>query len=100
MLEAIAGNIAWQVEITKKHLYILPEDIKAINKKGSIIGANALVTSGTIVPENSLVLGVPAKVVKQDVQFEQQAIKNAETYIQIRKNYLENIYPRYNVHKK
>lgn len=31
---------------------------------GSIVGAGALVTANTIVPPNSLVLGMPAKVVK------------------------------------
>ncbi len=32
---------------------------------GSIVGAGALVTKNTVVPEGSLVLGSPAKVVKQ-----------------------------------
>jgi carbonic anhydrase/acetyltransferase-like protein (isoleucine patch superfamily) len=36
----------------------------AVIGSGSIIGANALVPSGMIVPPNSLVLGVPAKVIK------------------------------------
>jgi carbonic anhydrase/acetyltransferase-like protein (isoleucine patch superfamily) len=67
----------------------------AVIKKGSIIGANALVTSGTVIPENSLVLGVPGKVVKQDEKFEKQAIKNADIYIHLRKNYLEKQYPRF-----
>ena len=33
--------------------------------KGCLIGANALVTEGTEVPDGSMVLGSPAKVVKQ-----------------------------------
>ncbi len=37
----------------------------AVIGKNSIVGAHALVTKGTIVPESSLVLGSPAKVVKQ-----------------------------------
>ncbi len=36
----------------------------AVIGSGSIVGANALVPSGMIVPPNSLVLGVPAKVIK------------------------------------
>ena len=36
----------------------------AIIGKQSIIGANALVTKGTQIPEGSLVLGSPAKVVR------------------------------------
>jgi len=44
--------------------------------KNSIIGANALVTGGTQIPEGSLVLGSPAKVVKTLSQEEQADIKN------------------------
>jgi carbonic anhydrase/acetyltransferase-like protein (isoleucine patch superfamily) len=47
---------------------------------GSIIGANALVTQGMEIPENSLVLGIPGKVVKQDRSFREKARKNAEIY--------------------
>ncbi|WP_231040343.1 gamma carbonic anhydrase family protein [Pectinatus frisingensis] len=36
----------------------------AVIGEGSIVGAGALVTKNTIVPSHSLVLGVPAKVVK------------------------------------
>ena len=37
----------------------------AVVGHGSIVGAHALVTKGTIIPPHSLVLGSPAKVVKQ-----------------------------------
>lgn len=47
---------------------------------GSIIGANALVTADMEIPKNSLVLGVPGKIVKQDSGFQKMAIENAETY--------------------
>ena len=67
----------------------------AVIKKGSIIGANALITSEKVIPEHSLAMGVPAKVVKQDAMFEQQAIENAKTYINLRQNYLNNVYMRY-----
>jgi len=62
--------------------------------KGSIIGANSLVKSDMVVPENSLVLGVPGKVIKQDKEFEKSAIKNAEVYIKISKNHKEEKYER------
>lgn len=62
--------------------------------KGSIIGANALVKSDMVVPENSLVLGVPGKVIKQDKEFEKRAIKNAEIYINISKKHKEGEYER------
>jgi len=47
---------------------------------GSIVGANALVTTDMKIPKNSLVLGVPGKVIKQDQNYEKIAKKNAETY--------------------
>lgn len=49
-------------------------------KQGSVIGANALVKSDMKVPENSLVLGIPGKIVKKDKEFRTMAIKNAEVY--------------------
>jgi len=57
--------------------------------KGTIIGANALVTTDMEVPENSLVLGVPGKVIKKDKQFAEMARSNAETYQKIAKEHLE-----------
>ena len=47
---------------------------------GSIIGANALVTANMEIPENSMVLGVPGKIIKQDVNYPRIALENAETY--------------------
>jgi len=50
----------------------------------SIVGAGALVTRGLQVPEGSLVLGSPAKVVKQLTLEEQQGIRQwALKYIQV-----------------
>ena len=48
--------------------------------RGSIIGANALVTTDMNVPENSLVIGIPGKVIKQDKKFREQAQFNAKEY--------------------
>ena len=67
----------------------------AFIKQGSIIGANALVTQDIVIPENSLVLGIPGKVIKQDETFKDHAKKNAETYLKLSKDYLKNIYSRY-----
>jgi len=48
----------------------------------SIIGANALVTSGTQIPAGSLVLGSPAKVVRQLSAEERSDLKGwAEKYV-------------------
>jgi len=55
-----------------------------------IIGANALVTEGTIIPDYSVVLGSPAKVVKQlsDEQIE-KVKRNAQAYVDLGKEYLK-----------
>lgn len=47
---------------------------------GSIIGACALVTENMEIPKNSLVLGIPGKIVKQDENYLKEARMNAETY--------------------
>jgi len=62
---------------------------------GSIIGANALVTEKKEIPENSLVLGVPGKVIKQDKSFYDAAKKNAVTYHKLIKNHFEGKYNHY-----
>ena len=54
----------------------------------SIIGANALVTSGTVIPPRSLVLGSPAKVVRTITKKEEENIKqNAEVYVKKAQEY-------------
>ena len=65
-------------------------------EEGVIIGANALVKSDEIIPKNSLVVGVPAKVVKQDERFKEIIMKNAKTYREISKEYLNGEYYFYN----
>lgn len=48
---------------------------------GSIIGAGALVAEGVEIPANSLVLGVPGKVVRETTTAERERIaRGAETY--------------------
>jgi carbonic anhydrase/acetyltransferase-like protein (isoleucine patch superfamily) len=37
---------------------------KSVIGRGSLVGAGALVTEGTVIPPDSLVLGVPARVVR------------------------------------
>ncbi len=55
-----------------------------------IIGANALVTAGTVIPPYSLVVGSPAKVVKQLTPEQIEKIKqNAEVYVDLSKGYLD-----------
>jgi carbonic anhydrase/acetyltransferase-like protein (isoleucine patch superfamily) len=57
--------------------------------RGSIIGANALVKENTSIPENSLVIGIPGKVINNDKKYREIAQKNAETYRNISKSHLE-----------
>ena len=47
----------------------------------SIIGANALVTSGTVIPPKSLVLGSPAKVVRTITKRRKKISKTMRQYI-------------------
>ncbi|HBR03801.1 MAG TPA: gamma carbonic anhydrase family protein [Ruminiclostridium sp.] len=58
--------------------------------KNCIIGAGAVVTGNTVVPDGSMVLGIPAKVVKSlsEAQIE-SSIKNAEEYVQLAASYKE-----------
>ncbi|UCF50550.1 MAG: gamma carbonic anhydrase family protein [Thermoplasmatales archaeon] len=67
--------------------------------KGSIIGANALVREYMEVPENSLVIGIPGKVVKQDKKFIEKARLNAEEYRRISKSHIEKKYMHFSSKK-
>ena len=61
---------------------------KAKIGKNSIIGANALVTENKEIPERSLVLGSPGKIVRQVTDEEIKSIKeNAEHYVANYKKY-------------
>jgi carbonic anhydrase/acetyltransferase-like protein (isoleucine patch superfamily) len=54
-----------------------------------IIGAHALVTEGMHIPDYSLVLGAPAKVVKQLTPEQIEKVKrNAQVYVDLAKEYL------------
>ena len=56
----------------------------AVVGHGSIVGAHALVTKNTIIPPHSLVLGSPAKVVKQlSPEVEEQNYLHARGYIEL-----------------
>ena len=56
--------------------------------KNSIIGANSLITEGKQIPQRSLVMGSPGKVVRQVTDDEIKAIhENATRYVQNSKRY-------------
>ena len=61
---------------------------KAKIGKNCIIGANALVTENKVIPERSLVLGSPGKVIRQVTDKEIEEIKeNAKHYVENYKKY-------------
>ena len=64
---------------------------------GSIIGACALVTEEMVVPEHSLVLGIPGKVVKQDPQYAVMIRKNAEIYQKLSLKHKQKAFEMYSV---
>ena len=55
---------------------------------GSIIGAGAVVREGFVVPPNSLVLGVPGRIVRETTMDERARIaKTVESYIELQQRY-------------
>lgn len=63
---------------------------------GSVIGANALVREGMKVPPGSLVVGVPAKVVREnDPTLKEAAMRNAEAYHKLRDAHKRGEFARY-----
>ena len=56
--------------------------------EGSLVGAGALVTGGKVFPPKSLILGSPAKLVRELTDEDVTAtIKNAEEYVMLGKKY-------------
>ena len=59
--------------------------------KNSIVGAGAVVSEGKEFPEGSLILGVPAKAVKEVSQDQIKMIQNnADNYVKLSKQYRED----------
>jgi carbonic anhydrase/acetyltransferase-like protein (isoleucine patch superfamily) len=52
----------------------------AVIGAGSIIGAGALVTMGTVIPPNSLVLGSPARRIRETTEEERTWIRYSWTH--------------------
>ena len=67
----------------------------AVIGEGSVVGAGAVVTPGTKIPPNSLVLGIPAKVVKQGPEIREMAVKNGLIYQELRDEHRAGKYGRY-----
>lgn len=60
---------------------------EAVVGAGSIIGAGAVVTKGSIIPANSLVMGIPGKVVRSVPAGAN--LENAAEYVRRKAGYLE-----------
>ena len=55
---------------------------------GSIIGAGAVVKEGMKIPPNSIAVGIPAKVIREnDTTLLERAKKNAEEYLELARKY-------------
>ena len=62
--------------------------------KGCVIGANALVTEGKDIPDGSMVLGAPGKIVKTlDEATQQTLMRGAEAYKARQKQYRKGLQP-------
>lgn len=56
--------------------------------EGSIIGAGAVITEGKVIPANSVVIGVPGKIVRQtDPDQQQHILNNAASYVELAREY-------------
>ncbi|WP_069807050.1 gamma carbonic anhydrase family protein [Vulcanisaeta thermophila] len=63
----------------------------AVIGRGSIVGAGSVVTQGTKVPPGSVVVGVPAKVVRQATQEDLEYIRrNYMAYLNLARLYMDN----------
>ena len=68
-----------------------------IRKVASDSGADlvGIVTADMIVPKNSLVIGIPGKIVKQDKKLRDLILFNAGEYQRLSKEHREGKYTRY-----
>lgn len=57
---------------------------------GSIIGAGAVVTEGANIPPNSLVVGVPGKIIRETTEEQRlHILRNAQNYVESGRKYRE-----------
>lgn len=59
---------------------------------GSIVGAGAVCTEGMRIPPNSLVLGIPARIVRQTTDAERERIRTTvESYLELQERYRKRV---------
>jgi carbonic anhydrase/acetyltransferase-like protein (isoleucine patch superfamily) len=62
--------------------------------RNCLIGSNTLITEGKVIPDNSLVIGSPGKVVRTLTGAEIAALHaNAEHYVELMVRYVEGLHP-------
>ena len=62
----------------------------AVIGKNCLIGANSLVTEGKNIPDNSLVMGIPAKVIRElSTEEIKQMAQGSAHYVKNGQHYLE-----------
>jgi carbonic anhydrase/acetyltransferase-like protein (isoleucine patch superfamily) len=62
---------------------------------GSIIGAGAVCREGMRIPPNSLVLGVPGRVVRETTEAERERItRTVQSYLELQLAHRRGDYPR------
>jgi carbonic anhydrase/acetyltransferase-like protein (isoleucine patch superfamily) len=62
--------------------------------EGSIVSAGAVVTERSIIPPRSLVMGIPAKIVRSGIDIEKTAIENGEEYQRLRELHKNRAFER------
>jgi len=63
---------------------------------GSIIGAGAVVKENQEIPPGSLVVGIPAKLVKEnDPDLKEYAVRNAKVYVELAKRHISKSFEVY-----
>jgi carbonic anhydrase/acetyltransferase-like protein (isoleucine patch superfamily) len=61
---------------------------------GSIVGAGAVCTEGMIIPPNSLVLGVPGRVVRETThEMRERIMRTVRSYIDLQTRHRRGEYP-------
>jgi carbonic anhydrase/acetyltransferase-like protein (isoleucine patch superfamily) len=64
--------------------------------RGSLVGAGALCSEGMVIPPNSLVLGVPAKVVREvDDKLRARIANGVQAYVALAEQHRRGDFPRH-----
>ena len=63
--------------------------------RGSVIGAGAVCREGMVIPPNSLVLGVPGRIVRETTHAERERIRETvNAYLALQKEHIAGKFPR------